>query len=103
MEINQGLILSSLAPVTGELNLVATATQFPNVPSNYALIKAKSTNAGLVFIGRTGVTVPNGTTSTTAGYPLAAGQEMIAPVRNLNQLFGIAATAGDNVSYIVYS
>lgn len=103
MHTTEGLIVSSQAPNTGEVNLTGTAAQLPDVACQYGLIKAASGNTGVVYIGGSGVTVADGSTDTTSGYPLAAGEEMIAPIKNLNLLYGIAATSGDDISYICFN
>lgn len=88
----------------GEIAGSETAAQLPDVPvGTYALIKAQADNAGNVYIGSSsGVTVAGGTTDTTSGYPLAAGNELELYVTNLNLLYRICDNAGDDISYIVY-
>jgi hypothetical protein len=103
MHTTEGLIVSSQAPLTGEFNLTGTAAQLPNVACQYGYIKAKPTNTGIVYIGRVGVTVADGATDTTSGYPLSSGESMLVPVNNLNLLYGIAATTGDDISYICFN
>lgn len=103
MLVNQGLILSSKSPSTGEINVTGTATQLPDVPCQYGLIKAAAANTGIIYIGGSGVTIANGSTDTTSGYPLSAGESMTVPVSNLNVLYDIASTAGDGLSYICFN
>lgn len=85
----------------GELAGSATALQMPDVPSRMCKFKAVATNAGYVYIGKTGITVVDASTDTTTGYELAAGDE--TPwllVDNLNRFYRICDNAGDDLTYI---
>lgn len=88
--------------VSGELAGSATAIQMPDIPCRLAWLKAVASNAGNVYIGVSGVTVVDGTTDTTSGFELAAG-EVLGPLEipNLNVLFRICNNAGDDLTYIV--
>lgn len=86
----------------GELQGATSATQLPNVPCGYAVIKARSDNAGSVFIGKSTVTAPDGTTDTTTGIELDAGQAELFFVENLNFLYRICENAGDDCTYMAY-
>ena len=88
-------------PISGERQGSATAVQLPDVDCKMVWISARSDNAGSVFIGGSGVTVPDGTTDTTSGLELDAGQ-MIGPlpVDNLNRLYMICDNAGDDITYL---
>lgn len=72
-------------------------TQPANAPSfDGALavtLKAASANAGVVYIGPTGVT------GITDGYPLAAGASLDIVASELGNLFSIG-TAGDKIAMI---
>ena len=57
------------------------------------LVKALSTNTGVVYIGKSGV-------ATTSGYELTAGEAVTIEVDNVNKVFGIADTAGQKVSWV---
>jgi hypothetical protein len=85
----------------GERAGSATAVQLPNVPCRYVNIKADNDNAGTVYLGASAsVTAKAGTTTTTAGFPLAASEETgWLPVSNLNEIYMICANAGDDVMY----
>ena len=64
--------------------------------------KAVNSNAGDVYIGASTVTVVDGTTDTTSGYELAAGEETgWLPVNNLNLFYRICDNAGDDLTYLV--
>jgi hypothetical protein len=86
----------------GELAGSTTALQLPDVECEFAYLKAKSDNAGRVYIGGAGVTVADGTTDITTGYELEAGDEMTVWVHNLNELYRICDNAGDDLSYIAW-
>ena len=86
----------------GERQGSATAVQLPTVSGSMVYVKAVGSNAGNVYIGKSGVTVVNGTTDTTSGIELDAG-EMLGPlpITNLNELFMICDNAGDDIVYMV--
>jgi len=88
--------------VSGEVAGSATADVFPTVASQMVLIRAHSDNAGKVYIGVGGVTKADGTTDTTTGLQLAAGESTPwLPISNLNLLYRICDNAGDDVTYLV--
>jgi hypothetical protein len=87
--------------VSGELAGSATAVQMPDLNTELINFKAVSSNAGNVYIGVAGVTVVDGTTDTTTGFELAAGEETgFIPVTNANLLYRICDNAGDDLTYI---
>ena len=87
----------------GERSGSATAIALPNVPGRFATIRAKFDNAGNVWVGRSSaVTVGDGTTDTTSGYPLDAGEAITLPIKdNLNEIYIICDNASDDVHYLV--
>lgn len=87
---------------TGERAGSATAVQLPSVSGSMIYIKAVGSNAGNVYVGISGVTVVNGTTDTTSGIELDAG-EMLGPLPldNLDKLYIICDNAGDDITYMV--
>ena len=86
---------------TGELAGSATAAQLPNIPCQVAYIKAVKSNAGNVYLGVSGVTAVDGTTDTTTGFELGAGDQIVLEISNLNQLYRICDNAGDDLTYLV--
>ena len=85
----------------GELQGSATALQLPSVACSLVRFKACIDNAGKVYLGGAGVTVPNGTTDVTTGIEIVAGQDTgWIPISNLNKLFRICDNAGDDLTYI---
>jgi hypothetical protein len=60
---------------TGELAGSLTAAQNPSIPCKLVKFIAALDNVGSVWIGGEGVTVGNGTTDTTTGFPLDPGYE----------------------------
>ena len=86
----------------GERAGSATAVQLPNVEGSLIWITALVSNAGNVYLGKSGVTVPNGTTDTTSGIELTPGSS-IGPLTlgNLNMLYIICDNAGDDITYLV--
>lgn len=89
------------APATGELAGNTNATQMPNVACNLVMFKAEYNNVGRVYIGVSGVTKQDGSTDTTTGYELSAGESTPwIPVDNLNRFFRICDNAGDDLTYL---
>lgn len=88
--------------VSGELAGSATAVQMPDIRGGLVGLKAVGSNAGNVYIGGEGVTVPDGTTDATTGYELAAGDPTLwMTIANLNVLYRICDNAGDDLTYII--
>lgn len=85
---------------SGEIAGSATAVQLPNIPCRLAIITAMIGNAGNVYIGGAGVTIPEGTADATAGLVLDAGMSVTLPIRNLNLLYLISDNAGDDLTYL---
>ncbi len=87
--------------VSGELAGSVTATQMPDITCNAVSFGALSSNAGSVYIGGPGVTVPDGTTDTTSGIELVPGEKMqFIPCRNLDFFYYICDNAGDDLVYL---
>lgn len=89
--------------VSGELQGSASAAQLPDIVGGLVWFKALADNAGNVYLGfSSSVTVANGTTDTTSGIQLDAG-DMIGPMTlsNLNKMYRICDNAGDDLTYIV--
>ena len=88
----------------GERQGSASAVQLPNIPCRAVAISAISDNAGSVFLGGSGVTIPDGTTDTTSGLELEAGDmTQFIPVDNLNIFYIICDNAGDDITYLALS
>lgn len=88
----------------GELAGNAAATQMPSVACKLIKFKAEIDNAGNVYIGGSTVTKADGTTDTTTGLQLAAGEETPwMPVTNANIFYRICDNAGDDLTYIALS
>jgi len=63
--------------------------------------KAERANAGNVYIGVNGVTIPDGATDETTGFELDAGEETDwIPVDNLNKFWAICDNNGDDLVYM---
>ena len=85
---------------SGEVQGSATAAQLPNIPCSLVVIKAVNSNAGNVYIGLSGVTKPDGTTDTTTGVELRAGDALTIAVSNMNVLYLICDNATDDITYL---
>lgn len=107
VDIGGGLYAPAVAtapmvPATGELAGSAAALQMPSVPCALARFKAAYDNVGRVYVGTAGVTKAAGTTTTTAGFQLSAGEDTgWLPVANLNAFYRICDNAGDDLTYVV--
>ena len=87
--------------VSGEIQGSATAEQMPDISCKRVIFFGMIGNAGNVHIGGPGVTVPDGTTDTTSGIPLDAGDASPwMPISNLNLLYYICDNAGDDILYL---
>lgn len=84
---------------TGELGGETSATQCPDIDCKTVLFKAAAANTGNVYIGASGVTAKDGTTDTTTGYQLDAGQEVRFFVGNMSECYYICDGAGDDLTY----
>lgn len=89
-------------PATGELQGSASAIQMPSVACHLCRFKAVASNVGKVYIGTsTNVTKVDGTTDTTSGFELAAGDDTgWLPVTNTNVFWRICDNAGDDLTYL---
>jgi hypothetical protein len=86
---------------SGEIAGSATAKQLPDISCRLVYFVAPNTNAGDVYIGGAGVTVPDGNQDATSGYELkASAQSPGFQVSNLNLLYIICDNAGDDLVYI---
>lgn len=96
---------AGVAPYTvafGEVAGNAAATVFPTITAKWVRFKALYNNAGRAYIGKSGVTKQDGSTDTTTGWELSAGDETPwLPCLNLNEFYRICDNAGDDVVYIV--
>lgn len=87
---------------TGELAGSDEAVQLPDIACKLAKLKARSTNTGSVYLGGAGVTIPDGTTDTTTGIELTAGDETgWLPIDNLSRLYRIGDSDSDGLTYMV--
>jgi hypothetical protein len=90
-------------PQQGELAGSVSAVQLPNRRCKGVIFNVKAGAAAKFYIGGdAGVTIPNGSTDTTSGIELAAGQSTpILPCENLNVFWVIASAASDSLSYLI--
>lgn len=87
--------------VNGEIVGTTAATQLATVDCELVNIKAQNENLGNVYIGGSTVTAHLGTTNTTCGFQLNAGEETgWIPITNLNLLYNICDGLTDHSSYI---
>lgn len=88
----------------GELVGSATAIQLPNIAAKFVKFKARIQNTGNVYLGNSAsVTVGAGSTSVTAGYELAPGDEspwIAVPGGSIQAFYRICNNATDHLTYI---
>lgn len=90
------------AVVSGELQGGTTVIQLPDISCVRVKFRALASNAGNVYIGGSGVTVPDGATDTTSGFELDAGQDTgWIDIDNLNRFYMITDNNGDDLSYLI--
>ena len=63
------------AAKSGELAGTAAATQLPDVTCRLVRFKGRVDNAGNVYLGGAGVTLPNGATDATTGMEVLPGED----------------------------
>ena len=86
---------------SGELAGSATAVQMPDIDCRAVIFCGAKSNDNKVYIGGAGVTVPDGTTDTTSGLELEAGDMTPPlPVSNLKLFYYICASATDDLLYL---
>jgi hypothetical protein len=88
---------------TGEFVVGASSLQLPALKGRLARIKAPSANTGRVCVGAAStVTVDDGTTDTTTGFVLQAGDDTgWIPIADLSRLWVIGSAAAQRLTYIV--
>lgn len=89
----------------GDASVGVTGTAFQlsttSIPTQVVMLKARSGNSGILYVGKSNVTNTQSTAgnrSTTAGLQLDPGDMIVFPATNLNAIY-INGTAGDGVSY----
>jgi len=92
-------------PVTGEVAGSTTAAQLPSaarLPCKRVTIRARTDNAGNVYIGFTsGVSLPNGSSDQTTGLELAGGDAVTFSLPHTNMIYFICDNAGDDFTYLI--
>ena len=79
----------------------ASALQLPDIACRLAKFKATNSNVGDVYLGASGVTVPDGTLDATSGLELQPGDDSgWILIANLNLLYLIGDNAGDDLTYL---
>ncbi len=79
-----------------EVPIVAAASSFP--VGGPVAIKALSTNTDLVYVGNDGA----GSVSSTSGFPLAAGEQIILNnVSTLSEVKLDSVAAGEGIAWLV--
>lgn len=98
--IDQRTLLGT--PASGEVAGSTTSGALPDVPCKLAMVKARLSNSGNVYVGVGTVTVPNGSTDATTGFELGPGDATPwMPIDNLARLARICDNAGDVLTYLV--
>lgn len=94
VDINSNAQASTV--VTGQETVAATEIQFNSgtskAPIGKVLVKALTTNSGIVYVGTTGL-------STSTGYALEAGDKVEIDIDDVNKLYHIG-TASDKLTWL---
>ena len=89
---------------TGEIAGSATAAAMPTLVCKWVKFKALDDNAGTVYIGIvSGLTVANGTSDATTGWPLNPNEEtdwLPVPGNDMDGFYRICDNAGDDLAYV---
>lgn len=86
------------AEITGS----TSAKRLPESHAKFVILKARVTNAGMIYVGGPYVSVPDGTEDWSTGYELEPGAATPwIPVSNLNDLWMICDNATDNLTALV--
>jgi hypothetical protein len=84
--------------ISGQAQVVTPGTAVALTSSqkggNGILIKALTSNTGIMYVG-------SSTVSSTTGYPLSAGQEVYLEVLNLESIFVDASVGNEKVAWIL--
>ena len=96
-------LMEDLSPEfwTGSLAVGAAAVQL--LPQKLAVlkgvqIKCDSTNTGLVYVGKSGVTAASA--DSTDGIELAAGEGIFIPIKDVTKIYIISDTAAQEVYWM---
>jgi hypothetical protein len=94
--VTNAVAITAINPSTIYSGQQATTTSAAALPSqalvNGVIIKAKTTNTAVVYVGPSGVTA-------STGYPLAAGEAISYGATNLSTIYIIGANTSDGVSF----
>lgn len=89
-----------LARANGELAGSTTRVQCPTIQCSWVRFTAPTSNVTNVCFGNAGVTLPAGTTTTTAGTEIAPGGDAgWRKCNNLNEFYYISVAATDDLLY----
>lgn len=87
-------------PKNGELAVIETAQQMPDVALNLVKIQAPAGNGGKVYVGGAGVTRIGGGADSTTGFELSPGKDTgWLLVSNLKFLYYIGENSSDKLIY----
>ncbi len=91
--------------IAGTASAVIATQRLPNIACKLVKLKARSDNAGNVYIGRydagAALTTPDGNTDVTTGFELAPGEETgWIPTNNLQNFSRKCNNAGDDLTYM---
>ena len=86
---------------TGEVEGATSATALPSIAARFVTLRAFIGNTGTVYVGLSGVTVPDGTADAVSGYPLAAGEALTLPLlASMDEIYYICSDADQDIHYI---
>lgn len=66
-------------------------------PCNSVVIKALTSNTGIMYIGNDGANA----VSSSTGFPLNKDEQIVVAIKNLNQIYVDASVNGEKVAWII--
>lgn len=89
----------------GEVAVTNSAAALPSRDGAWVKLKALMSNVGKIYVGGSGVTVPDDSTDTTTGWELSPGEEtdwLPCNEYSMDKIYAIAVEAsGDSLVYLL--
>lgn len=90
-----------MGAISGQTTVTTAGTEVAlgtGLPQSAVLVKALSTNTGIMYVGNAG----DGTVASTTGYPLSAGDQLIFEyVDDLSKIMVDASVNGEKVAWLI--
>ena len=96
---NQDVFVDTGEQISGQVTVTTAGTAVIGTTAdcnNGVYVRALDGNTGVIYVGNDG----SNDVSSSNGYELSAGQQILCQVRNVNELYFDAATNGDKVCWL---